>query len=102
MDYQGLELVPIGTPVQIVNQPIKLGWLGNHLFIELHPPLEEEKMTITDYNREVDKTIYEFLEKTSNDTKGGITKNIRIDQKALETAITEWNGIPRLITEEEK
>ena len=95
------ELIATGTPVQIVNQPIKLGWLGNHLFIELHPPLEEEKMAITDYNREVDKTIYEFLEKTSKDRTDGNTKNIRINQKALESAIREWNGIPRLITKEE-
>jgi L,D-transpeptidase ErfK/SrfK len=94
------ELIPVGTPVQLVNQPIKLGWLGNHLFIELHPPLEEEKMTIIDYNREVDKAIHEFLEKTSKDTKGGNTKNIRINQKALKLAIKEWNGIPRLITED--
>ncbi|MGD8629901.1 MAG: L,D-transpeptidase family protein, partial [Gammaproteobacteria bacterium] len=35
--------IPVGTPVRIVNQPIKLGWLADSLFIELHPPLEEDE-----------------------------------------------------------
>lgn len=35
--------VPVGTLVQIVDQPIKIGWLFDTLFIEVHPPLEEKK-----------------------------------------------------------
>jgi len=34
--------VPIGTEVQIVSQPIKFGWQGETLFMEAHPPLEED------------------------------------------------------------
>jgi len=37
--------VPIGTPVKIINQPYKAGWLGETLFIEAHPPLSEESAT---------------------------------------------------------
>jgi len=33
--------VPVDTPVQIVNQPIKLGWSGDDLYLEVHPSLEE-------------------------------------------------------------
>lgn len=33
--------VAVDTPVQIVDQPIKLGWLADTLYIEVHPPLEE-------------------------------------------------------------
>ena len=41
-DIRGLfPNVPVGTPVQIVNQPVKIGWLFDTLFIEVHPPLEE-------------------------------------------------------------
>ncbi len=32
--------VPVKTPVRIVNQPIKLGWFGDDLYLEVHPPLE--------------------------------------------------------------
>jgi L,D-transpeptidase ErfK/SrfK len=33
--------VPVGTPVRIVNQPHKAGWLGGVLYLETNPPLEE-------------------------------------------------------------
>lgn len=37
------ETVDPGTPVQIVNQPYKLGWGSDGLYIEAHPPLQEER-----------------------------------------------------------
>ena len=39
------QLVPLGTPVYIVKQPIKVGWLDNVLYIEAHPDLEGEDMS---------------------------------------------------------
>jgi len=33
--------VPVNTPVRIVNQPFKMGWSGDDLYLEVHPPLEE-------------------------------------------------------------
>jgi L,D-transpeptidase ErfK/SrfK len=36
--------VTVGTPVNIVNQPVKIGWLRDTLFMEVHPPLEEDPM----------------------------------------------------------
>lgn len=35
-------LVAVNTPVQIVNQPFKLGWDNGELWLEVHPPLEED------------------------------------------------------------
>lgn len=35
------DAVSVNTPVRIVDQPIKLGWLADTLFIEVHPPLDE-------------------------------------------------------------
>lgn len=34
------EVVDVGTPVQIVNQPYKVGWSGGVLYVEVHPWLE--------------------------------------------------------------
>lgn len=34
--------VSVDTPVRIVNEPYKLGWLGDTLYLEVHPPLEED------------------------------------------------------------
>jgi L,D-transpeptidase ErfK/SrfK len=35
------KMVPAGTPVNIVNQPYKLGWTEAGLYLEAHPPLLE-------------------------------------------------------------
>jgi L,D-transpeptidase ErfK/SrfK len=32
--------VPVGATVQIVNEPVKFGWVGDALYIEVHPRLE--------------------------------------------------------------
>ena len=37
------EMVPRGTQVRIVNQPYKLGWGEQGLYLEAHPPLGEER-----------------------------------------------------------
>jgi L,D-transpeptidase ErfK/SrfK len=35
-------MVPVGTSVRIVNEPYKIGWSDGQLFLEAHPPLEED------------------------------------------------------------
>ena len=47
-------MVPIGTPVTIVNQPYKWGWHQGELLIEVHPALREDAVapsTLTDLTR---------------------------------------------------
>jgi L,D-transpeptidase ErfK/SrfK len=44
---QVFEMVPIGTPVTVVNQAVKLGWIGNKLYLEAHPTMEQaDKMEV--------------------------------------------------------
>lgn len=95
-------LVPTGTPVQIVNQPVKLGWQENLLFIELHPPLEEDDTTPYGYEQKVHSAIVEFLEKTATDPDGKRTRNTSINSEALESALQARNGIPTLISENQE
>lgn len=33
-------MVPVNTPVRLVDQPYKMGWLGDELYMEVHTPLE--------------------------------------------------------------
>ena len=33
-------VVPVGTPVRIVYEPVKAGWQQGQLFVEVHPPLD--------------------------------------------------------------
>jgi len=88
--------VPIGTPVHIINQPIKLGWIAGSLFIELHPPLEEDEEKYADYSKQVTTTIIDFL---ANAPRKETIKNISIDEEILKKAILEKSGIPILISQ---
>jgi L,D-transpeptidase ErfK/SrfK len=35
-------LIPVGTPVRIVNEPVKVAWLNGELLLEAHPPVDAE------------------------------------------------------------
>jgi len=75
--------VPVGTPVQIVNQPVKVGWLGDTLFIEVHPPLEEERSS-TDLRAAAMDLVNREWERRPFVLDGG----------AFNRALTEATGIP--------
>jgi L,D-transpeptidase ErfK/SrfK len=34
--------IDVGTAVHIISEPIKVGWAADTLYVEVHPPLEEE------------------------------------------------------------
>jgi L,D-transpeptidase ErfK/SrfK len=75
--------VPVGTPVQIVNQPVKVGWLGDTLFIEVHPPLEEERSS-TDLKAAAMDLVNREWERRPFVLDGG----------AFNRALSEATGIP--------
>jgi L,D-transpeptidase ErfK/SrfK len=91
------EAIPVNTPVQLVNQPIKLGWLAGSLFLELHPPLEEDEEKYQDYMQSVLDAISDFLadEKNTNST---FYRGIKLKGNALRQAVEEKSGIPVLIS----
>jgi len=35
-------LIPVGTPVRIVNEPVKVAWVDGELLLEAHPPVDAE------------------------------------------------------------
>lgn len=39
-------IVPIGTPVRLVNDPVKAAWVNGELLLEVHPPVDAEGQTI--------------------------------------------------------
>lgn len=80
-------MVPLGTPVTIVNQPYKWGWVNGELMIEVHPPLPEDAgqpPTLTDLTRLiVDATR---------------TEPLAIDWIGAERTWREARGIPRPVS----
>jgi L,D-transpeptidase ErfK/SrfK len=90
--------IPVGTPVRIVNQPIKLGWLAGSLFIELHPPLEEDEEKYGDYMQSVLNSIADFLATDSDTPDINASRRINLSGRALRQAVSERSGIPVIIT----
>jgi len=76
--------VPIGTPVYIVKQPIKVGWLNNTLYIEAHPDLEGEEKT----QDERYAVALALIQKANN---GELPE---FDQLALNNALKDLDGTP--------
>jgi L,D-transpeptidase ErfK/SrfK len=35
-------LIPVGTPVRLINEPIKVAWVDGQLLLEAHPPVDAE------------------------------------------------------------
>jgi L,D-transpeptidase ErfK/SrfK len=35
-------LIPVGTPVRIINEPVKVAWVDGELLLEAHPPVDAQ------------------------------------------------------------
>ena len=85
------DIISVGTQVQLVNQPIKLGWVIDTLFIELHPPLDEDEEKYANYERMVTLAINDFFALESNRESNSV---MEINNQALKQAIAEMSGMP--------
>jgi L,D-transpeptidase ErfK/SrfK len=79
--------IPVGTPVTIVNQPYKFGWQGDELFLEVHPPLEDDKAT-----RERAMTVLteEYVQATRD-------RPARVNWRLVEDVYRRQEGVPVLV-----
>lgn len=90
--------IPVGTPVQIVNQPIKLGWLAGTLFIELHPPMDEDLDQYEDYMQRVLDSIADFIGDQAEGSDIDAARPVALSGSALKKALEERSGIPVAIS----
>jgi len=80
--------IPVGTPVNIVNQPVKAGWHGGKLYLEVHPPLEEYP---NDRRAVVQEAMIAVNDATSK-------KATRLDARVIEAEIDRQTGLPLVIS----
>ncbi len=78
------ERVPVGLPVRIVNQPVLVGLADGELFLEAHPPLEEDK------TRRSTAVLREIEKKLAKATQAGAG----IDHERIARISSEQRGIP--------
>ena len=82
------DLVALGTPVRLVDERVKAGWLEDEIYLEVHPnpdlPEKDARPNMTDAVRAIIKA-----------TPDG--RQPPVDWKLVEAALTTANGIPALI-----
>jgi L,D-transpeptidase ErfK/SrfK len=49
-------MVPVGAPVYLINEPVKIAWVDGQLLLEVHPPVDAQGQTL-----EPDLTLFEGL-----------------------------------------
>jgi L,D-transpeptidase ErfK/SrfK len=81
------KLVPVNTPVRMIDQPYKMGWTGDDLLIEVHAPLagqsSPEEHSLTNITR--------LLVSATQD------KTVAIDWAKAERAFTHATGVPESV-----
>lgn len=83
-------LVPVGTPVRLIDQPVKVGRINGELLVESHEPLEEDNLPMKVTLEQAQKAV---VAKTGPDMPG-------VDQAALAAAVEQVSGIPVSISAE--
>lgn len=83
-------LVRLGTPVTVVDQPIKLGWSGGALYLEAHPSQSQADEIEADGRFTPEPTPY-IAWRIVKATEG---MTIAVDWPTIDQTIAERRGIP--------
>lgn len=83
---QMFSMVPAGTKVTVVDQPIKAAWIGNRLFLEVHPTQEQAALM----EREGAIPDYQLTEKD-------LAYIMRVAGPSVETL--DWPSIRKVVKE---
>jgi L,D-transpeptidase ErfK/SrfK len=82
------EHIPVGTRVRIINQPVKVGWQGGLLYLEVHPPLEEDQAG----RKKLAETVWQMIDEAVGD------EFVVLDEARIRDEITRPSGVPREIS----
>lgn len=81
--------VEVNTEVTLVNQPVKLGWYSGQLYLEIHPPLEEDDMDDEQLMQHALDLVEEEL---------GDSREVAVRWSLLRKVVQEKSGMPAIIT----
>lgn len=77
-------MVAVGTPVRIVDQPIKMGWLADTLYMEVHAPLAGHEIVSADNLTNITRLLVAATQ----------DRIAPIDWAGAERAVSEATGVP--------
>lgn len=82
------DMVKVGTRVRIINEPYKLGWEGDDLYLEAHTPLDDHgEPSVVDKHQ----LVLELIRSTD------VQELARIDWNRVREVVGEETGIPEVI-----
>ncbi len=89
--------VPVGTPVQVIDQTIKIGWSGGELYMEVYPEPEqvdelERDGEIASAAKRSNSDAYYKIRSLAGDELS------RLDWPAIRNALVERTGLPVRVT----
>jgi L,D-transpeptidase ErfK/SrfK len=108
------EQIDVKTPVRIINQPVKLGWEGDKLVMEVHPVLETATPKLEDVTEEmleqmdVEENSVELLPETTKNPLTLVTEQFiaataersgQLDWRIVEDQVDRSNGVPIIVGE---
>ena len=77
--------VPVNTQVRILDQPHKMGWRGNELFIEVHAPMEGQDAAQTHSLTNITRLLVSATQ----------DRDVAIDWAKAELAFSQSTGVPQ-------
>jgi len=80
-------LVPVGTKVWLVNEPVKVAWVDGKLLLEAHPPVDDEGQTV--------EPNLELLSRLLDQALGDSTAAIHWD--LARATLSAANGMPTVV-----
>ena len=91
------ELVPVGTPVSVIYQAVKIGWSDGELYVEAHPDADQaDELESTGQIKKLGaKSLADALYRIKTQT--GAAQD-RLDWRLIRRALEERSGIPVKIT----
>jgi L,D-transpeptidase ErfK/SrfK len=81
-------MVNVGTQVRIINQPVKTGWNGGVLYLEVHPPLQNSGSVPIDLT-ELTRILVAATQE----------RPVRINWPLAERTLVEARGVPTAISQ---
>jgi L,D-transpeptidase ErfK/SrfK len=80
-------MVPVGTPVYLINEPVKIAWVEGELLLEAHPPVDAQGQTGVP-----ELTVFEgLLEKALGDSV------VAIHWDRAREALSRARGVPVVV-----
>lgn len=84
--------VPVGTKVTVVDQPVKVGWIEDKMYVEVSPTQEQSIRVENDQGELMSYEITTADMKRITSKAGPLAKNI--DWEAVRKAVREHRGYP--------